>query len=191
MRKQAWVGAFTLLGIIAVFAVYFVLSNFATRSRGYQIGVRFRSASGLRSGAQVALSGVPIGVVDHIALLPDFTTDVIMSIRPGYEIPLDSRFIIQAPITGEPTVLIEPPRGTSASAATLPHGVAAMAQQPHGTNPTTFSDLLEQGQGEAKRLDDILAQLQKNEPLLLAELRSALAQRQRTDDQCESRRCRR
>lgn len=174
MNKQAWVGAFTILGIIAVFAVYFVLSSFGTRAGGYQIGVRFRSASGLHSGAQVALSGVPVGVVDRITLLPDYTTDVIMSIQGSYDIPQNSRFIIQAPITGEPTVLIEPPRGTSASAATLPREVAALDQQPQGTNPTTFSDLLEQGQGEAKRLGNILAELQKNEPVLIAELRSTL-----------------
>jgi len=175
MSKQAWVGVFTILGIVAVFAVFFVLSDFGLRSRGYKIAVHFRSASGLRSGAEVALSGVPIGAVDSISLLPDFTTDVIMSIQPGYEIPQGSRFIIQAPITGEPTVLIEPPRTTTAQTPTLPHGIAAdIASQPQGTNPTSFADLLAQGQGEAKRLDDILSQLQKSEPGLLAELHSAL-----------------
>jgi len=175
MSKQAWVGIFTIVGIVAVFAVFFVLSDYSTRSRGYKIAVHFRSASGLQSGAQVALSGVPIGVVDSISLLRDFTTDVVMSIQPGYEIPQGSRFIIQAPITGEPSVLIEPPSSTTASTPTLPHEVTTdIASQPQGTNPTSFADLLEQGQGEAKRLDDILSQLQKTEPELLAQLRSAL-----------------
>ncbi len=175
MSKQAWVGIFTILGIVAVFAVFFVLSDYSTRSRGYKIAVHFRSASGLQSGAQVALSGVPIGVVDSISLLGDFTTDVVMSIQPGYEIPQGSRFIIQAPITGEPTVLIEPPTSTTASTPTLPHEITSdIASQPQGTNPTSFSDLLEQGQGEAKRLDNILSELQKTEPALLAELRSTL-----------------
>ena len=174
MNKQAQVGLFTLLGLVAVFGVFFVLSNFSARARGYKLGVHFQSASGLRQGAQVSLSGVPIGAVDKISLLPDYTTDVIMAIQSGYDIPVGSRFIIQAPITGEPVVLIEPPRNTGATAATLPREVLDIDRQPKGTNPTSLADLLEQGQGEVKRFDQILAELQQNEPRLLAELQSTL-----------------
>ena len=174
MNKNAQVGLFAILGIVAVLAVAFVLSNRTTRPH-YQIGVHFQSASGLQRGAQVQLSGVPIGFVEDIQLLKEhnYTTSVIMSIDSNYEIPEGSRFIIQAPITGEPTVLIDT-RNVSGNAATLPHEVLAIDQQPRGTNPTTFSDLLEQGQGEVKRLDDILSELQRSERPLLAELQSTL-----------------
>ena len=174
MNKQAQVGLFTLLGIVAVFGVFFVLSNFSARARGYKLGVHFQSASGLRQGAQVSLSGVPIGAVDKITLLPDYTTDVVMAIQSGYDIPVGSRFIIQAPITGEPVVLIDPPRNRGATVATLPREIQDIDRQPKGTNPTSLADLLEQGQGEIKRFDQILAQLQQNEPRLLAELNSTL-----------------
>jgi phospholipid/cholesterol/gamma-HCH transport system substrate-binding protein len=174
MSKQAQVGLFTILGIVAIFAVFYVLSDIGPRTQGYKIGVRFASASGLRSGANVSLSGVPIGAVDSIALQPDYSTDVVLSIRPGFEIPNGSRFLIQAPLTGEPTVLIEPPRDLAANAPTLPHEVLPIDQQPRGTNPTSIGDLLAQGQGEVKRLDDILSQLQRVEPTLLAELSSSL-----------------
>ncbi len=174
MSKQAQVGLFTILGILAVFAVFYVVSDLGTRSRGYKIGVHFRSAGGLRNAANVSLSGVPIGAVDDIRLLPDYSTEVILAIRSGYDIPVGSRFLIQAPITGEPTVLIEPPRNVSQNVATYPRQVLPIEQQPAGTNPTSISDLLEQGQGEVRRLDDVLAQVQKAEPELLAQLKSAL-----------------
>jgi len=174
MNKQAQVGLFTILGLIAVFAVFFVLADFGTRAQGYKVGVHFQAASGLRNAAIVYLSGVPIGAVDEITLLPDYTTEVVLSIRPGFAIPRSSRFLIQAPITGEPTVLIEPPANVSSSVATLPREVLPLAEQPRGTNPATFADLLEQGQGEVRRLDDLLAQFQRAEPSLLAELSSTL-----------------
>ncbi|MBD5656770.1 MAG: MCE family protein, partial [Candidatus Eremiobacteraeota bacterium] len=174
MSKQAQVGLFTILGLIAIFAVFFVLADFGTRSRGYKVGVHFPGASGLRNAAVVYLSGVPIGAVDRISLLPDYTTEVVLAIKPDYEIPQGSRFLIQAPLTGEPSVLIEPPKNVSTAVATLPHEIAPIGQQPKGTNPTSISDLLEQGQGEVRRLDDILGQLQKSEPELLAELKSTL-----------------
>lgn len=174
MNRQAQVGLFTLLGLVAVFAVFYVLADIGARSEGYKIGVHFRAASGLRNGAYVFLSGVPIGAVDQITLLPDYSTEVILAIKPPYEIPEGSKFLIQAPITGEPTVLIEPPLNVSRDVATLPHEVLPVDQQPRGTNPTSFADLLEQGQGEVRRLDDLLAELQKAEPGLLAELQSTL-----------------
>src|ERR1700729_2705287 len=106
MSKQAQVGLFTLIGLVAVFFVFYVLSDLGARTRGYKVGVRFPSAAGLRRAATVSLSGVPIGVVDHVVLEPDYTTDVVMSISPGFGIPVGSRYLIQAPLTGEPSILI-------------------------------------------------------------------------------------
>ncbi len=174
MSKQAQVGLFTIVGLAALFAVFYFLADFGTRSSGYRIGVHFRSASGLRTSAGVYLSGVPIGAVDKISLLHDYTTEVVMAIKPDYEIPQGSRFLIQAPLTGEPTILIDPPKNLGERVATLPHEVAPLDRQPRGTNPASIADLLAQGQGEVRRLDDILAQVQKTEPQLLAELKSTL-----------------
>lgn len=175
MSKQAQVGLFTLIGIAAVFAIFYVLGDIGTRSSGYKVGVHFRSASGLRTASVVSLSGVPIGAVDKIRLLPDYTAEVVMAIKAGYEIPVGSRFIIQAPLTGEPTVLIDPPKNVAEHVATLPHDVVPVAQQPRGVNPASIAELLEQGQGEVRRLDQILAMLQKTEPELLGQLHSTLA----------------
>jgi ABC-type transporter Mla subunit MlaD len=175
MSKQAQVGLFVLLAIFAVFAVFFVLADLGTRTRGYKIGVHFRNASGLRTTSVVYLSGVPIGAVDRITLMRDYSTEVILAIDPGFDIPVGSRFIIQAPLTGEPTVLIEPPHDVRSGSATMPHQVLDVALQPQGANPVSIADLLAGGQSEMRRLDDVLAQFQKAEPGLLADTKSTLA----------------
>lgn len=169
MNKQAQVGLFTIFGFLLVAAVFWVLGDLGTRSRGYRLYVDFQSASGLQNAAIVYLSGVGIGSVDDISLQPNYTSRVTIAVNPGYSIPVGSRFLIQAPITGEPSILVTPPRNIPASAPTL-----APLSEVRGDNPVSFADLMEQGQGEVRRLDDILAQLESSTPALLAELRATL-----------------
>jgi len=166
--------------------VFFVLSNVGTSGR-YKIGVHFKSASGIHKGALVYESGVNVGVVDSLQLLPaDFTVDIILAINNNVDIPRDARFIIQAPLTGDATLEIVPkapvprPQGLAAptpppgAVAVIPREVLPLEQQPQGTNPATLTDLLEQGQGEVTRLDTLLADLEQREPQLLNTLQSAL-----------------
>ena len=56
----------------------------------------------------------------------------------------------------------------------LPREVLPIDQQPQGTNPATIQDLLDQGQGEVRRLDTMLAELERREPKLLNTFQSAL-----------------
>jgi ABC-type transporter Mla subunit MlaD len=186
MNRQAIVGLFTLLGLVALFAVFLFAANVGTGGR-YQTAVHFKSAAGLHKGALVYESGVIVGVVDQTRLLPeDFTVDVIMGINNSVDVPRNSKFIVAAPLTGDATVEIippaPPPRPSGlvgptpkpAEIALLPREVLPIDQQPQGTNPATLSDLLEQGQGEVHRLDRMLAQLEESEPKLLSSLQSAL-----------------
>ena len=186
MNKQAIVGLFTILGLLALFAVFLVIANVGTGGR-YETAVHFKSAAGLHKGALVYESGVIVGVVDQTKLLPeDFTVDVIMGINNSVDVPRDSRFLIAAPLTGDATVEIVPPLPAPRPAglvgptpvpqqvALLPREVLPLEQQPQGTNPATLGDLLEEGQGEVHRLDRMLAQLEDSEPHLLASLQSAL-----------------
>ena len=186
MNRQAIVGLFTLLGLVALFAVFLFAANVGTGGR-YQTAVHFKSAAGLHKGALVYESGVIVGVVDQTRLMPeDFTVDVIMGINNGVDVPRNSRFLIAAPLTGDATVEIVPPPAAPrpaglvgptpkpAEIALLPREVLPIEQQPQGTNPATLGDLLEQGQGEVHRLDRMLAQVEESEPKLLASLQSAL-----------------
>jgi ABC-type transporter Mla subunit MlaD len=172
MSRQALVGLFVVVGAVALFAIFYFLGDFWTRSRGYKIGAHFQNASGLHRAAIVSMSGVNIGAVDDVQLEPDYSVDVILAIKPGFEIPKDSKFLILAPLTGEPSVVIEPPRGVQL--ATLPHEILPLDEQPQGRNPTSIQDLLEQGQGEIRRFDRIMADLERRAPHLLSELDSAM-----------------
>jgi phospholipid/cholesterol/gamma-HCH transport system substrate-binding protein len=176
MSRQAQVGAFALLALLLLFGVFYVITDFGTRHTGYRVGIHFESAAGLHSGALVYFSGVTVGTVDTITLLPDNTVDVILAINRDVDIPRDSRFLIQAPLTGDPNLIIVPPR-PEPGAPPLPmlaREVLPIDQQPRGVNTATIADLLEQGQGEIVKLDAMLSDLAKREPKLLDTLQSAL-----------------
>jgi len=175
MSRQAIVGAFTLLGLILVFAVYFVLSNFSARVNGYQVGVHFDGASGLTKGAIVYESGVQVGTITQIQMLDDFTVDVILQVASWVDIPRDSEFIISAPLTGSSTLTIVPPRKKKEELALLPRYVLPIDQQPRGTSPVSIQELLESGRGELTKFDALLTDLTRREPRLMDELQSAIA----------------
>lgn len=186
MNRQAIVGIFTIVALAGLFAFFLVLANVGTQGR-YKIGVHFKSAAGLHKGALVYESGVVVGVVDKTVLRPeDFTVEVILAIDNSVDVPRDARFLIQAPLTGDSTLEIVPrapapqpsgmaaPTNAPAAVAVLPREVLPIDQQPQGTNPATIQDLLDQGQGEVRRLDAMLAELSNREPALLNTLQSAL-----------------
>ena len=186
MTRQAQVGAFALLAVLLLFGVFYVITDFGTRHTGYRVGIHFQGAAGLHSGALVYFSGVTVGTVDSITLLPDNTVDVILAINRDVDIPRESRFLIQAPLTGDPNLIIVPPvprpRPPGAvgptpappAVAVLERRVLPIEEQPLGTNTATIADLLEQGQGEIKRVDAMLASLAEREPKLLASLQETL-----------------
>jgi phospholipid/cholesterol/gamma-HCH transport system substrate-binding protein len=174
MTRQAQVGAFTLVALLFLFGVFYVITDFGTRSTGYQLGVHFRSAAGVTRGSLVYFSGVEIGSVDDIKLLDDNTVDVILAISHDVDIPQASRFLIQAPLTGSPNVIIVPPAGLRPPFATLDRRVLPVASQPQGTNSATVADLLDAGQGEIKRFDELMAELQARTPKLLSSLQMTI-----------------
>ncbi|MGC9991827.1 MAG: MlaD family protein [Candidatus Cybelea sp.] len=173
MTKQAQVGAFAILALLLLFGVFYVVTDFGTRHSGYRVGVRFESASGLTPGAQVYFSGVDAGAVESVQLLPDNTVDVILAMNHEINVPLNSRFLIEAPLTGTPAVVIIPPK-QNPPIALLPREVLPIDEQPRGTNAATIGDLLLEGQGEIKRLDSVMALLAKRTPRLLDTLQTTL-----------------
>jgi hypothetical protein len=183
MSRQARLGLFAFVSLLLLFGIFYVITDYGTRHSGYRIGVHFATAAGLPTGAQVFFSGVTVGTVDQVQLLPDNTVDVILAIQNGVDIPKDSKFLIQAPLTGTPNMIIVPPAPHPLPAgyperlpqsAMLPHEVLPIAQQPVGIASPTIADLLQAGQGEVRRLDEMLATLESREPALLDTLQTAL-----------------
>jgi len=188
MTKQAQLGLFTIVALAAVFAIGFVVANVGARLNGYEIAVHFRTVAGLRTASTVYESGVPIGSVVKIALQPDYTVSVIVSVKNGVEIPRDARFLIETPFTGEPQLVIHPPAGarTDAAGDNLPHRVQALAEQPRGETPVTLTDLVASGTGQLQRLDRILGAFESREPRLLANLDGALDDARRLTSESRS-----
>jgi ABC-type transporter Mla subunit MlaD len=173
MSRQAQVGAFAIVALLLLFGVFYVITDFGTRHTGYRVGIHFQSAAGATPGALVYFSGVDIGSVDSIELLPDNTVDVILAINRNIDIPAESRFLIQEPLTGSPSVIIVPPR-TKPPVPLLPRQVLPIAEQPRGTNTATIADLLQEGQGEMKRFDNVMGLLESRTPKLLNTLQTTL-----------------
>jgi ABC-type transporter Mla subunit MlaD len=186
MNRQALVGIFTVVALVGLFGILAVLENYGTGGR-YKLPVHFKSAAGLHRGALVYESGVVVGTVDSTKLRSDdFTVDVILALNNDVDVPRNAKFLIQAPLTGDATVEIVPqapaprpsgiaaPTNAPAAVAILPHEALSREQEPEGTNPASIQDLLEQGQGEVRRVDAMLAELANREPALLNTLQSAL-----------------
>ncbi|HLI96678.1 MAG TPA: MlaD family protein [Candidatus Baltobacteraceae bacterium] len=184
MSRQAQLGLFALIALVLLFGIFYVITDFGTRHSGYRMGVHFATAAGLPTGAQVFFSGVTVGTVDQVQLLPDNSVDVILAIQSGISIPKNSKFLIQAPLTGTPNMIIVPPvpkplpNGYMATPipqeAMLPREVLPIDQQPVGAASPTIADLLNQGQGQIRRLDEMLSTLEEREPKLLNTLQTAL-----------------
>jgi ABC-type transporter Mla subunit MlaD len=166
MSTQARVGIFTLLTLIGVFATYYFITNFALRHSGYQIGVHFHDVGGLQEGSSVLLSGVQIGEVTAVQLLPDETVEVICTINPGNVIYRDSVFTVAITITGATTLTIKPPV-VHQVAMVLPQKPLPIERQPWGGLPPSLTDLVSAGQDQLKQLEKTLAVVNKALPALL------------------------
>lgn len=173
MTRQAQVGAFAIVALLLLFGIFYVITDFGTRHTGYRIGVHFQSAAGITTGAQVYFSGVNVGSVDSVELLADNTVDLILAINRNIDIPAASKFLIQAPLTGSPVLVIFPPR-QKPPLPLLPRQVLPLADQPQGINGATVADLLAQGQGELKRFNRVMALIEQRTPKLLDTLQSTL-----------------
>lgn len=90
----------TLLGaavlfIAAVFLVYFSRSVDATGGDGYRLIAAFAKADGVETGTSVRISGVPVGRVVSLSLIPDtFQAEVTMLIRSDVRLPRDTAAVI-------------------------------------------------------------------------------------------------
>ncbi|WP_022728333.1 outer membrane lipid asymmetry maintenance protein MlaD [Fodinicurvata sediminis] len=85
--------------IAAAFLIFaFNASDFPGSSSGYSVVADFDNASGLNTGSEVRMSGVPVGKVVHRELDEDtFLARVTLSINDGVELPADT----SAKITGD------------------------------------------------------------------------------------------
>lgn len=89
--KQSIVGVFVVLGLICVSYLTIKLGRMELfDSSGYTVTARFSSVTGLRTGANVEIAGVPVGRVTSIRLDPQtFMADVDLRISDGVSLSDD------------------------------------------------------------------------------------------------------
>jgi phospholipid/cholesterol/gamma-HCH transport system substrate-binding protein len=166
MSQQVKVGVFALATIAGIFATYYLLTNFSLKHSGYTIAVHFRDVGGLQPGSSVQLSGVIVGTVSEVRLLPDQTVDVICTIVPETLVYRDSRFLVATTLTGQATLVITPPHPILSTSVPLQPGILPEEQQPVGVLPPSITDLAAQGQGQLKELSKTLATVNQELPRL-------------------------
>lgn len=188
LSKRKQTSQFVQIGIFAVgtaalvFATFYLLRNFGSGQREYRIGVHFVRASGVAQGAQVFFSGVVVGSVDEIRLLPDNSVDLILAIASGTNIPKTSKFAVRPSLTGSPTVVITPPISQT-TVSTVPKPVPSelilekrilpISEQPVGTSPIALEDMLAQSQHVMQRSSRILALMRASKAGVFGHLQGA------------------
>src|SRR5579863_419980 len=165
MSTQARVGIFALLALAGVFAVYYFITNLALRHGGYDVGIRFHDVGGLQEGSTALESGVTVGEVTSVTLLPDQTVEVLCTLNPGTVVYSDSQFVVAITFTGATTLVIEPPLDKRV-AKVLPDHPLPVDQQPWGTLPPTLTDLISAGQEQLKSFSKTMEVVNRELPTL-------------------------
>lgn len=175
------------LGLIALAVAIIVGAGIYTalkvsRSNGYQFGVHFPTAAGVSSGAQVYLSGVNIGNVAKIIILPDTSVDFIVNVFNGTDIPKSAKFTVLSSLTGSPSVAITVPglrADQTGSPAPLPPDqvwpkrVLPVSEQPYGSPPLTLEIFMHDSRALGNRATAILAKAKPYGKPLMAHLQNA------------------
>lgn len=155
LSRPAQVGIFTLASVALLVGALYLFTSFGGRHAGYRMGLHLANASGLSPGGQVLFSGVPIGVVNKVELLPDGSVDVLINVTRDIAIPRASIFRVQSSFTGSPYIWIVPPHHYAPSDV-LPKRLVPVSQQPVGTPPLAIEQFMAQGKALGSRAQAIL-----------------------------------
>lgn len=89
-RDQAiWVGFFLVVGIIAIFAALFILTDAALFRGRYIVSTVVKDAGGIRRGDPVQMLGVNIGRVQRFRIAKD-NVEIRLELEGEYNVPKDS-----------------------------------------------------------------------------------------------------
>jgi phospholipid/cholesterol/gamma-HCH transport system substrate-binding protein len=109
---EVWVGLFVALGILALAMLAFRVGNLSSADvvDGYHVKARFDNIGQLRVKAPIALAGVRIGRVSHIAIDDRYYAVVTLNISGKFSnLPKDtSAAILTSGLLGEQYVAMEP-----------------------------------------------------------------------------------
>jgi len=109
VSTEAKVGSVSVIAFILLAYMIIHLGNFTFGDKGYEVQAVFSQVNGLREGNVLRYSGVDVGHVTEITVVPE-GVKVTFTIRPGVKIPVGSTFRIGSDgLVGEKYINISPP----------------------------------------------------------------------------------
>lgn len=182
-----------LFGFVGLVLIGLLLVNF---SRGaafwkprYEITVRAEGVGGLKPGAFVMMSGVPVGTVEHLTLNEDGRKVLIeCAIEAHFKIHADARFEIeQSGFLGDQYVSVTP---TGNRAPELRDGGSVDAAKPFNMNEAVRSavSLMQRLEGAATKLDGAVGRVDKGifSDATIANLTNTIANARRVSERADS-----
>src|SRR5271167_4597182 len=89
-RTEVMVGAFVILGIVAIAYLSISIGNLdMLHHNRYVVRARFASVGGLKPGAAIKIAGVKVGTVSALGLR-DYLAEAELSIPRAVELPKDT-----------------------------------------------------------------------------------------------------
>ena len=144
-------GVFVVVGMLAVVASLFLLTDPASLRGRYLLITAVPDAGGVRRGDPILMKGVNIGRVSGFEMTEDELVTITMEIEGQWEIPEDSRTLLAgAGLLGGQTLEIV--RGTSSVPAEENDTLLGVGQK---------LGVMESAQQVAERADDVLGRLQQ------------------------------
>jgi phospholipid/cholesterol/gamma-HCH transport system substrate-binding protein len=108
LSNEAKVGGFTVAGLMLLAYMIIHLSGFSFTDKGYEVQAVFNQVNGLKPGNVVRFSGVDVGKVSMVQVVPEGIRAMLL-INRGVQIPEGSRFSIMADgLLGEKYIEITP-----------------------------------------------------------------------------------
>ncbi|MFH1454180.1 MAG: MlaD family protein [Armatimonadota bacterium] len=179
ISSAAKVGMITLLALIIVGLIFSQIGSWKDRESGYEIGVVFDQIAGLQPQAKVSLSGVTVGKVKKIEILPNGRVEVTLIITyKGLQIEKDAIFTILGSLFGDKWVEIYPrPKEEGLSGPQIPAAPLNPGDIVLGQPPVSVERMLVEGQQTLRQLREAVAQINKlvGDPKMQAEFKGTVS----------------
>lgn len=155
-KLEVAVGFFVVVGFVIVSVMVFFVSGIYFFRPGYHLSARFDYVGIINRGAPVRFSGVHVGEVSNVKILPPegegkeakveikFFVDKGVQVREHYKVSVQGTHIMS-----EPHIEITPQPGEG---RILKDGDLI----PNGISPATIDDLILRGDSISKRMDSLL-----------------------------------
>ena len=155
-RFEVAVGFFVVVGFLILSMIVFFVSGIYFFRPGYHLSAIFDYVGIINKGAPVRFSGVRIGEVSRVRILPPgnenekakveitFFVEKKIEVRDNYQVSIQGTHIMS-----EPHIAITPIPGAG---RVLKDGDVI----PNGLSPPTLDELIKQGDSIAKRIDKLL-----------------------------------